>query len=53
MSAARHGDEALVDLLVDAGADLATRDEGGRSAADHAREAGHDALAERLTPVGD
>ncbi len=53
MSAARHGDDALVDLLVAAGADLATRDEGGRSAADHAKEAGHDALAERLTPVGD
>ena len=51
MSAARHGDEALVDLLVGAGADLTTQDQGGRTAADHAREAGSVELAKRLTPA--
>ena len=51
MSAARHGDEALVDLLVGAGADSTTRDQGGRTAADHAREAGSVELAKKLTPA--
>ena len=51
MAAAHHGDELLVDLLIDAGADLTTRDDQGRSAADHAREAGNEGLAEKLTPA--
>lgn len=56
MSAAGHrgmfgtsgGQVPLVDLLLAAGADVGATDPGGRTAADHAREAGHPALAERL-----
>ena len=51
MSAAHNGDEALVDLLVGAGADLTTRDQSGRTAADHAREAGRDEFTKKLTPA--
>jgi ankyrin repeat protein len=51
MAAAQHGDAALVDLLIAAGTDVAPRDQHGRSAADHARDAGHIALAEKLAPT--
>jgi ankyrin repeat protein len=50
MSAAQNGDRALVDLLLDRGADPSLRDDEGRSAADHARAAGHDDIAVLLTP---
>lgn len=46
--AAQTGDEATVDRLLAAGADPALRNDGGRSAADVAREAGHLDLAARL-----
>ena len=48
MLAARRGDAALVQLLLNAGADPARTDRAGRSAVDHARDAGHAALAQRL-----
>lgn len=47
-TAAMHGDAVLAGLLLLFGADPERRDAGGRSAADHAREAGHGWLAERL-----
>lgn len=49
MIAAGRGDQNLVDLLLAAGADPALTDRQGWSAADHARSAGHEALAFRLT----
>ena len=49
MLAARRGDEALVRLLLAAGADRARTDPGGRTAADLARQQGHAALAPLLT----
>jgi ankyrin repeat protein len=48
MMAARYGDEASADLLLARGADAKLRNEPGLSAADFARLAGRDALAERL-----
>jgi ankyrin repeat protein len=45
MSAAQHGDAALVELLVRFGADLRVRNERGKSPADVATEAGHHDLA--------
>jgi Ankyrin repeats (3 copies) len=53
MAAAAGGNEALVELLLDRGADPVLRDEQGRSAAAHARAAGHVHLAERLDTVVD
>ena len=50
MSAAQHGLEPLVDLLLAHGARLDMRAEDGRTAADLAAAAGHHALAARLTP---
>lgn len=46
--AAQHGDEVLVELLLRHGADPAAAADDERTAADFAREAGHDELAERL-----
>ena len=51
MAAAAGGHEAVVELLLNRGADPARRDEQGRSAAAHARAAGHTHLAERLDTV--
>ena len=53
MAAAAGGHEAVVELLLKRGADPALRDERGRSAAAHARAAGHAHLAERLDTVVD
>jgi ankyrin repeat protein len=47
-AAAIHGDEELSDLLLSRGADPALRSDDGKSAADLAREKGHQALAGRL-----
>jgi len=46
--AAGAGRGDLVDLLRRAGADVRLKDEAGRDAAEHARQHGHAALAERL-----
>jgi ankyrin repeat protein len=46
--AAQHGDGELADLLLAAGATTDVRLDDGRTAADVALEAGHEALAERL-----
>ena len=43
----------MVELLLNYGADPSLRDEQGRSAAAHARAAGHTHLAERLDTVID
>lgn len=48
MMAARHAPEATVDLLLARGADASRRNEQGLAAADFARMAGREALAERL-----
>jgi hypothetical protein len=48
MMAARYGNEASVDLLRDRGADVRLRNELGLSAADFARTAGRERLAEQL-----
>jgi ankyrin repeat protein len=48
MMAARYGDEASADLLLARGADAKLRNDPGLSAADFARLAGRDALADRL-----
>jgi ankyrin repeat protein len=48
MSAAQNGDAPVLDLLLARGADPTLKDDEGRSAADHARTAGHETLAERL-----
>jgi hypothetical protein len=53
MAAAAGGYEAVVELLLSRGADASLRDEQGRSAAAHARAAGHAHLAERLDTVID
>ena len=53
MAAAAGGHEAVVELLLECGADASRRDAQGRSAAAHARAAGHDHLAERLDTVVD
>lgn len=50
MSAAQHGLEPLVDLLLAHGARLDVRADDGRTAAALALAAGHHALAARLTP---
>lgn len=48
MLATRTGSREMVDLLLAAGARKADRDLQGWTAADHARDQGHDELAERL-----
>jgi hypothetical protein len=53
MAAAAGGHEAIVELLLERGADPARRDGQGRAAAAHARAAGHVHLAERLDTVVD
>jgi ankyrin repeat protein len=53
MAAAGAGATAIVELLLDHGADPARRDCEGRSAAAYARAAGHAHLAERLDTVID
>ncbi|HYZ33830.1 MAG TPA: ankyrin repeat domain-containing protein [Crenalkalicoccus sp.] len=53
MAAAAGGHEAVVELLLQCGADAARRDAQGRSAAYHARAAGHPHLAARLDGVVD
>lgn len=53
MAAAAAGQEAIVELLLQRGADPTRRDCNGRSAADHARQANHPHLAERLDTVED
>ena len=50
MLAAARGDTALVERLLAAGADRSQTDHRGWTAADHARHAGHQALAQRLAP---
>jgi uncharacterized protein len=47
-AAAQHGDVQLVELLLRHGADPALAADDGRTAADFAREGGHEGLAERL-----
>ena len=53
MAAAAGGHEEVVEVLLERGADAAKRDAQGRSAAAHARAAGHAHLAERLDTVVD
>ena len=53
MAAAAGGHETVVEVLLERGADAAKRDAQGRSAAAHARAAGHSHLAERLDTVVD
>ena len=53
MAAAAIGNEAIVELLLQCGADPARRDLAGRSAAAYARDAGHPHLAARLDTVVD
>lgn len=50
MRAAAQGDAPLVERLLAAGADRSRTDQRGWTAADHARHAGHEALARRLAP---
>jgi hypothetical protein len=53
MAASAAGAAAIVELLLDHGADPARRDCAGRSAAAYARGAGHTHLAERLDIIVD
>ena len=53
MAAAAGGHEKVVEVLLACGADASRRDAQGRSAAAHARAAGHADLAERLGTVVD
>ncbi|MBR0641443.1 ankyrin repeat domain-containing protein [Plastoroseomonas hellenica] len=53
MAAAAGGYEAIVEVLLGHGADPARPDHRGRSAAAHARQAGHTTLAERLDTIVD
>lgn len=53
MAAAAGGHEKVVELLLECGADASKRDAQGRSAAAHARIAGHPHLAERLDTIVD
>jgi uncharacterized protein len=48
MEAAYNGQRDMVELLLAHGADPALRDDKGLTAADYARQNGHQALAERL-----
>src|SRR4051794_13645025 len=47
-SAAQNGDAASNDVLLSAGADRTLRSDEGKTAADYARQAGHDEIARRL-----
>jgi ankyrin repeat protein len=49
--AALNGNDALVDVLLEHGADATVTDDEGRTAADHAERNGHTALAARLRSV--
>jgi ankyrin repeat protein len=49
MEAALNGDTGLAELLMANGADVTMAGDDGKRAADHAREAGHHALADRLS----
>ena len=53
MAAAASGHKAVLELLLQHGADPARRDAQGRSAAAYARSAGYPHLAERLDTVVD
>ena len=53
MAAAAGGHEAVVEVLLERGADAAKRDAQGRRAAAHARAGGHPCLAKRLDTVVD
>jgi hypothetical protein len=53
MAAAAGGHEAVVEALLERGADAAKRDAQGRRAAAHARAGGHPCLAKRLDTVVD
>ena len=53
MAAAAGGHVEVVEVLLARGADVTKRDAQGRSAAAHARDAGHAHLAERLDTVVD
>jgi hypothetical protein len=53
MAAAACGNEAVVELLLQCGADPARRDRAGRTAAAYARCGGHPHLAARLDTVVD
>ncbi len=48
MSAAQNGDEAVVDLLLAAGADPKAKDDRGLTASEHATNAGYPEIATRL-----
>ncbi len=48
MSAAQHGDDLVVELLLAAGADTSAEDDEGLSAAAHATKAGHPAIAAKV-----
>ena len=52
MLAARRGDVGMARLLVGAGADARRTDRQGVSAIEHARRAGHEALARHLEQGG-
>jgi ankyrin repeat protein len=47
-TAAHHGSERLVGLLLSHGGDRTLTDDAGRTPAAYARDAGHEALAARL-----
>ncbi len=53
MAAAAGGHEAVVEVLLACGADVARRDARGRRAAAYARAGGHPCLAKRLDTVVD
>ena len=53
MAAAARGHEAVVEALLERGADAAKRDARGRRAAAYARAGGHPGLAKRLDTVVD
>lgn len=48
MSAAQHGDDLIVDLLLGEGADTSLEDDEGLSAAAHAIKAGHPDVAAKV-----
>ena len=48
MAAAQHGNVEMLELLLERGADASLATDDGRTAAAYAREAGHEALADRI-----